>query len=59
MYINDSQFGDIVDFDRLRHSILHLYNALLPDFNMHKSLEVGAEQPVYGPRWLEGTPFYK
>ena len=46
MYINDPQFGNIVDFDQLRQSILHLYNALLPDFDMHKSLQVGAE--LYG-----------
>ena len=46
MYINDPQFGNIVDFDQLRQSILHLYNALLPDFDMHKSLQVGTE--LYG-----------
>ena len=46
MYINDPQFGNIVDFDQLRGSILHLYNALLPDFDMHRSLKVGTE--LYG-----------
>ena len=46
MYIKDPQFGDIVDFDGLRQSILHLYNALLPDFDMHKSLQVGTA--LYG-----------
>ena len=39
-------FGDIVDFDQLRESIRHLYDSLLPDFNMHKSLQVGTE--LYG-----------
>ena len=23
------------------------------------ALEVGAPEPVYGPRWLKGRPFYK
>lgn len=46
MFLNDSRFGDIVDFDKLRESIRHLYDALLPDFDMHKSLQVGAE--LYG-----------
>ena len=43
MFVNDPDFGDIVDFDQLRQSIRHLYDALLPDFNMHKSLQVGTE----------------
>ena len=46
MFVQDPDFGNIVDFDQLRHSIRHLYDALLPDFNMHKSLQVGAE--LYG-----------
>jgi len=46
MFVNDSRFGDIVDFDKLRKSIRHLYDALLPDFDMHKSLQVGTE--LYG-----------
>ena len=46
MFIQDPTFGDIVDFDHLRSSIRHLYDALLPDFDMHKSLEVGTE--LYG-----------
>ena len=46
MFVKDPQFGDIVDFDQLRLSIRHLYNALLPDFDMHKSLQVGSE--LYG-----------
>ena len=46
MFVKDPEFGDIVDFDQLRLSIHHLYDALLPDFNMHKSLQVGNE--LYG-----------
>ena len=46
VHTTDPQFGDIVDFDQLRQSILHLYDALLPDFDMHKSLQVGTE--LYG-----------
>ena len=46
MFVNDPQFGNIVDFEKLRESIRHLYDALLPDFDMHKSLQVGAE--LYG-----------
>ncbi len=46
MHLNDPQFGHIVDFDQLRLSVRHLYDALLPDFNMHKSLQVGTE--LYG-----------
>lgn len=46
MFVNDSRFGDIVDFVKLRESIRHLYDALLPDFDMHKSLQVGTE--LYG-----------
>ena len=46
MFVDDSRFGAIVDFDKLRESIHHLYDALLPDFDMHKSLQVGAE--LYG-----------
>ena len=46
MFVNHPDFGDIVDFNHLRQSIRHLYDALLPDFNMHKSLQVGTE--LYG-----------
>ncbi len=46
MFVKDPIFGDIVDFARLRQSIRHLYDALLPDFNMHKSLQVGTD--LYG-----------
>ena len=46
MFLNDPEFGHIVDFDQLRLSIRGLYDALLPDFNMHKSLQVGTE--LYG-----------
>ena len=46
MFVNDPEFGEIVDFDQLRESIRHLYDALLPDFDMHKSLLVGTE--LYG-----------
>ena len=46
MFVKDPEFGDIVDFDQLRLSIHHLYDALLPNFNMHKSLQVGNE--LYG-----------
>ena len=46
MFVKDPNFGDIVDFDQLRLSIRHLYDALLPDFNMHKSLQVGND--LYG-----------
>ena len=46
MFVNDPNFGEIVDFDQLRLSIRHLYDALLPDFNMHKSLQVGTD--LYG-----------
>ncbi len=46
MFVNDPRFGEIVDFDKLRESIRHLYDALLPDFDMHKSLQVGAQ--LYG-----------
>ena len=46
MIDNQPDFGEIVDFDQLRQSIRHLYDALLPDFNMHKSLQVGAA--LYG-----------
>ena len=46
MFVEDPNFGEIVDFDQLRESIRHLYDALLPDFDMHKSLQVGTE--LYG-----------
>ncbi len=46
MFLHDPQFGEIVDFEQLRHSIRHLYDALLPDFNMHQSLQVG--NALYG-----------
>ena len=46
MFVNDPEFGKIVDFDQMRESIRHLYDALLPDFDMHKSLLVGTE--LYG-----------
>ncbi len=46
MFVNDAKFGKIVDFDLLRESIRHLYDALLPDFDIHKSLKVGAD--LYG-----------
>ena len=46
MLVKHPDFGDIVDFDQLRQSIRHLYDALLPDFNMHKSLQVGTD--LYG-----------
>ena len=46
MFVTHPEFGSIVDFEHLRGSIRHLYDALLPDFNMHKSLQVGTE--LYG-----------
>ncbi len=46
MFVDDVNFGEIVDFDQLRRSIRDLYDALLPDFDMHKSLQVGTE--LYG-----------
>ncbi len=46
MVVTHPEFGEIVDFDQLRGSIRHLYDALLPDFNMHKSLQVGTD--LYG-----------
>ncbi len=46
MFVQDAEFGNIVDFSHLRQSIHHLYDALLPDFDMHKSLQVGTA--LYG-----------
>ena len=43
MFVNDPKFGDIVDFNQLRLLIRHLYDALLPDFDMPKSMTVGAK----------------
>ena len=44
--IHHPVFGTIVDFDDMRQSIHKLYDALLPNFDMHKSLQVGEE--LYG-----------
>jgi len=46
MFLHDPELGEIVDFEQLRRSIRHLYDALLPDFDMHRSLQVGTE--LYG-----------
>ena len=43
MFVNDPQFGSIVDFDQLRQSMRHLYDAMLPDFDMPKSMAVGTQ----------------
>ena len=43
MFVNDPEFGDIVDFNQLRQMIHHIYDSLLPDFDMPKSMKVGVE----------------
>lgn len=43
MFVNDPEFGKIVDFDQLRQLIHHIYDSLLPDFDMPKSMKVGVE----------------
>jgi len=43
MFVNDSQFGKIVDFDELRGQMRNVYDSLLPDFDMLKSMQVGTE----------------
>jgi len=43
MFVNDPQFGQIVDFDDLRGQMRNVYNSLLPDFDMLKSMQVGTE----------------
>ena len=43
MFVNDPEFGKIVDFDQLRQMIHHIYDSLLPDFDMPKSMKVGVE----------------
>jgi len=43
MFVNDPKFGKIVDFDQLRQMIHHIYDSLLPDFDMPKSMKVGVE----------------
>jgi alkylation response protein AidB-like acyl-CoA dehydrogenase len=46
MFINDPQFGKIVDFDAVRSQVREVYDSLLPDFDMLKSMQVGTE--IYG-----------
>lgn len=41
MFVNDPNFGEIVDFDSLRKSMRMVYDSLLPDFNMLKSMRSG------------------
>ena len=41
MFVDDPEFGEIVDFDQLRQSIHHIYDSMLPDFDMPKSMAVG------------------
>lgn len=43
MFINDPKFGNIVDFDELRGQMSNVYDSLLPDFDMLKSMQVGTE----------------
>ena len=46
MFIRDPDYGNTVDFERLRKSIRPLYDALLPNFHLYKSLKIGSE--LYG-----------
>ena len=43
MFIEDPKFGEIVDFEKLRQQIRHVYDSLLPDFDMLTSMYVGTE----------------
>lgn len=43
MFIEDPKFGEIVDFDKLRQQMRHVYDSLLPDFDMLQSMRVGTE----------------
>lgn len=52
MFIEDSQFGKIVDFDQLRQQMRHVYNALHPDFDMLTSMRVGTEMFDDEPNYM-------
>lgn len=41
MFVNDPNFGNIIDFDVLRGNMRQVYDSLLPDFNMLKSMRSG------------------
>ena len=43
MFIEDPKFGEIVDFDDLRQSMRHVYDSLMPDFDMLQSMQVGTQ----------------
>jgi len=52
MFVNDSQFGKIVDFDALRGQMHNVYDSLLPDFDMLKSMQVGTEMFDDEPNYM-------
>jgi len=42
-FVNDPQFGEIVDFDFARKALRASYDSLYPEFNMLKAVEKGTE----------------
>jgi alkylation response protein AidB-like acyl-CoA dehydrogenase len=50
-FVNDPQFGEIVDFDELMVKLQGSYDAMFPEYNMLESVRVGSraydDQPSY------------
>ena len=42
-FIQDPQFGEIVDFEYLRVPLHEAYDAMHPDFNMMEAINIGTK----------------
>lgn len=42
-FVNDPEFGEIVDFDYARKALRKSYDVMYPEFNMLKTVEIGTE----------------
>lgn len=42
-YIEDDQFGEIVDFDNIRRNMRHIYDQIVPEFNLLGTMNVMTE----------------
>lgn len=49
--IQDPEFGEIVDFERVREVLATVYDTLSPDFNMMGAIKVGADMLGNNPNY--------
>ncbi|MFP4321284.1 MAG: acyl-CoA dehydrogenase family protein [Anaerolineales bacterium] len=51
MYVNDEQFGFIVDYDHLREAITPIYDYFFPEYNLLRSAELSVEAAQRDPSY--------